>query len=219
MKEGEAWHSIYRNAALKTRRQRKHWKKYDKYQLPKELSNALILDLCCGSGEFAVKAATENPSSTVVGIDLRPEFKVLAHVRNLFFIKSNAIELPVKSGTVSQLFIMHSLHHLGQIAELKILLQELRRIMVIGGVLHLIDHYPSWQLKLAFTSLKSPIARLLPWTRCFGMQLKEENQIVNYWLNNYSSFFPLLNNASFERLIFRKELFFFYACYKVRQIQ
>lgn len=213
MSESENWYALYHSTELRERRSRSHRSKYLIFGLPQGVAGELFLDLCCGAGEFSRLLAQFNPGSQVLASDLRPVVEAPGS-RNPLFLAAEAAFQPLPSASVDRLFCFHALHHLGRIDRWIPLTVELARLLRSGGTLHLVDHYPSPWLRLARLAFSSPLGSLSPWMRNFRAQLKQEREILDYWLIHWESFFSLLEQAGFARLEFRRELFVFYAVYR-----
>jgi len=214
MKENDNWYSQYNSEELQKRRIKKHRKKYLSYGLPQKTENQVLLDLCCGSAEFSRLIAKHNPQSLVLGCDIFLEKKSLYYLGNLFFFSADAISLSLPDSSVDQIFCFHSLHHLDGPGRWQRLVDEFHRVLKNGGYLHLVDHYPSPWLRLAFIAVRSPLSLMVPWLKKFREQLKLEEEILSYWFENWEVFFHLVNQAGFERTVWSKKIFFFYSVFK-----
>ena len=214
MKESREWYDLYGRAALQERRQRRHLKKYLKYTLPVNLKDAHILDLCCGTGEFARIAADSNPDSRIVGMDVYFPSGLGSDRQNLTFIQSSAFDIAAEDNTFDHLFCFHSLHHLGEVSGWEELIHEMSRVLKPGGRLHLIDHYPGIWLKLALQFFKTTLPVFIPWMRDFKEQLYDERQILGYWLDHWRIFLKMLTENRFMCTESRKGIFFFYSEYE-----
>ena len=124
------WHELYHSEPLRLRRQKQHNRKYSRYALPEKHDGQVILDLCCGAGEFTSIASFRNPASYVIGMDVYDKEFARSRKNNLAFVKGDAISISLKSESCHHVFCFHSFHHLGgREAWLKVL-QETYRILL-----------------------------------------------------------------------------------------
>lgn len=214
MIENNEWYLLYGSKDLSKVRLRRHKRKYRRQKLPAGIRKSTILDLCCGMGEFSSIAAEKNPESVVIGMDYHFSSEFHKNKTNLKFIQSSAYDIAVKGNSCEHLFCFHSLHHLGEASCWEGLVQEINRVLKVGGKLYLIDHYPTIWLQLALWFFKISFVQIIPWMKDFQRQLCVEKEILNYWLEHWKEFLQVLAENGFTCRKFSKRLFFFYAYYE-----
>ncbi|MCF7550563.1 class I SAM-dependent methyltransferase [Pseudonocardia sp. WMMC193] len=117
---------------------------------------ATVLDIGCGTGEVALRAAEAVPSARVTGVD--PDGDAIAVARRKAaarglgarFEQGYAQHLPAGDGSVDRVVSSLMLHHLPEDATLATL-HEVRRVLAPGGSLHLVDtdaDRPEWSAAL-----------------------------------------------------------------------
>ncbi|SDH73430.1 class I SAM-dependent methyltransferase [Pseudonocardia oroxyli] len=117
---------------------------------------ATVLDIGCGTGEVALRAAEAVPSARVTGVD--PDGDAIAVARRKAadrglgarFEQAYAQHLPAGDGSVDRVVSSLMLHHLPEDAKLATL-HEVRRVLAPGGSLHLLDvdgDRPEWSAAL-----------------------------------------------------------------------
>ena len=99
--------------------------------------NTVVLDVCCGTGEFVGMA-----KGAYVGVDLHLPYLQFAHKRNggqLGFACMDGGRLAVGDGAFDKAMIINALHHLDE-ATIDRLFVELRR--VVRGTVLVVDADP-----------------------------------------------------------------------------
>lgn len=113
-----------------------------------ELSPAhRVLDLGCGTATVTLLVKELHPSTRVVGVD--PDPRALARARrkasapesDVAFVRAFAGDLPFRDGCFDRVVSAFAFHHLVR-EEKRAALREVRRVLVPGGSLHLLDFGP-----------------------------------------------------------------------------
>lgn len=208
-RETESWHDAYRSDALKGRRQSGHVKKLARLGIMNLDPQARVLDVCCGEGEV-LEILKAKGFKNLYGVDLaQPE---AAQGKAPFsYISGAANQLPFADQSMDCVICTHSLHHLGGVARIAEFLQEARRIVKPQGLIAVIDHYDSPQLRTAFALFRSPLAAITAYGRHFRSQLIEEHDYLYEYLDHWPEVLKLLRSEQNEVLCYEKDLFFFYA--------
>jgi SAM-dependent methyltransferase len=94
-----------------------------------DLCDRVILDLGCGKGGYASTIAMES-NAKVIGIDLHPP----SNLKNVFFVKSNALEIPLADKSVDFILCASLIEH---VPDPNDLLKEIRRILKDDGRVYL----------------------------------------------------------------------------------
>ena len=103
-----------------------------------------ILDVGCGTGSFAILIKRLYPAVDVIGLD--PDPKALARAKrkaehasiSIQLSQGFANELPYKNTTFDRVFSTFMFHHIPVDKKEKVL-DELRRVLIPGGHLHMLD--------------------------------------------------------------------------------
>jgi len=103
-----------------------------------------VLDIGCGTGTLALLIKRLNPDVEVVGLD--PDPKALARARKkaaraqvaVRFDQGFSDELPYPEASFNRVFSSFMFHHLREEDRVKTL-SDVRRVLVPGGSLHLLD--------------------------------------------------------------------------------
>lgn len=135
---------------------------YDRFILEsiKNIKNAKICDLCCGSG-ISINLL-KNMAKEITGIDVSPEMikicrKKFANNKNTKLKLSSAIKTNLKSGYFDYVIMRMGLHH---IREKDKVLSEVQRILKQGGKLILIDKFYISKKKYYITGVLKTIFKL-----------------------------------------------------------
>jgi ubiquinone/menaquinone biosynthesis C-methylase UbiE len=103
-----------------------------------------ILDVGCGTGTFAILIKRLHPAVDVIGLDPDPKALVRANrkaERALISIRLDqgfADALPYKNKTFDRIFSTFMFHHIPVDKKEKVL-SEIRRVLIPGGQLHMLD--------------------------------------------------------------------------------
>ena len=103
-----------------------------------------ILDVGCGTGSFAILIKRLHPAVDVIGLDPDPKALVRAKRKaeraaiSIQLSQGFANELPYKNGTFDRVFSTFMFHHV-PIDKKETVLSEIRRVLVPGGHLHMLD--------------------------------------------------------------------------------
>ncbi|HET7344202.1 MAG TPA: methyltransferase domain-containing protein [Methylomirabilota bacterium] len=103
-----------------------------------------VLDIGCGTGSLVVLLARAHPGVEVVGLD--PDLKALARAErkarkarvNVRLDQGFAQQLPYAPATFDHVFSSFMLHHLQPEQKLQAL-REVRRVLKLGGRVHVVD--------------------------------------------------------------------------------
>ena len=135
-------------------------------------AGARLLDCGCGPGSITVDLAETVAPGGVVGIDIRDDAlqqgRSLAHERgvaNVTFHKASAYQLPFREGSFDAVFACAVLQHLRAPGAA---LEEIRRVLVPGGVVGVVDG----SSPVTFRSPTSPL--LDKWDRLRALE-REHN--------------------------------------------
>ena len=205
--ESAAWQEAYHSGALKKRRETTYARKLHRLGLGTPAPNARTLDIACGSGE-ALTTLAANGFTRLHGLDLdapstdgpEPFYRTLGDGGNL----------PFAATTFDQVLCLHALHHFRSLEHIAHLLGEARRVLKPDGALLLIDHFDSFYLRAIFRLLQIRCPLYPTAARHFGEQLRDERDIVAWWLDNWRALFPLIEKNGLKVERFRRGLFFFY---------
>jgi ubiquinone/menaquinone biosynthesis C-methylase UbiE len=207
--ESDEWQRVYRDPQLVGRRLRTHRRKLawlGAFSWPRD---AVLLDLCCGSGE-ALRILHTAGFSKLHGLDMATDSR-LAREPWLNFKAGDGRSLPYPSETFDAVLCMHSLHHFGGLEGIRTALHEVLRILKPGGRLALLDHYRAPQVWAAFWGVRQ---RWLMWPtsglRSFYMQHQEEWPYLSEYLRTFPEIRSVIDSLGCEPQIDRKGLFFFY---------
>jgi demethylmenaquinone methyltransferase/2-methoxy-6-polyprenyl-1,4-benzoquinol methylase len=105
-------------------------------------AQARVLDLACGTGDFAKLIAALQPGAKVVGADLTASMLRLAGLPNA--IAADAASLPFVSGSFDAVFIGYGLRNFTNLAGA---IEEVQRVLKPGGMLVSLDFFlpePAW---------------------------------------------------------------------------
>ena len=101
--------------------------------------NATVLDLACGTGDFALLVPGCFPGATVVALDLTEEMLRRARRRGVkAVVAGNALFLPFADHAFDAVFVGYGLRNF---ADLKAALGEIRRVTRPGGVMVTLDFF------------------------------------------------------------------------------
>jgi SAM-dependent methyltransferase len=207
--ESQNWHSAYKNIRLVARRASSHKRKLARLGILSMLRDVKVLDVACGTGE-ALRILRDAGFTRLSGVDVTADAD-LAREPWLDLRAGDSKALPYKDGAFGAVLCMHSLHHLGTMEELRASLHEFVRVLEPGGLLALIDHYDSPQLRAAFWGLQKP---WLTWPsaglRAFREQHEEEWPYLYAYLDAWPGVRAMLATLPCRPILERRGAFFFY---------
>ena len=188
------------------RRLRTYRKKLRRLGLLGDTAGLKTLDIACGSGE-ALDLMSASGARGLYGLDL---FRSTQSTQHFSRIVATGTLLPFVPATFDRVICTHSLHHFRTMSNLELLFEETRRVLKANGRLFLIDHFDTFYLRLIFWLCQLPIPVYPASVRCFGTQLREEQDCISWWLRNWSDIFELLRRTGIRIEKFERGLFFFY---------
>lgn len=206
--ETPSWYQIYHDPVLIQQRKDTHLKKLKRLKILEAERGASILDICSGSGE-ALDILREHQFNSLFGtdIDRRPP---LSNPPTHHYVCSNACYLPFRSQSFDWVLCLHSLHHLKSIEAIQLFLGEAIRLLKPHGRLALVDHYDSWQLRLALWFLFKPWFTLTKRLKLFRLQHEQEKEYFYRYLDQWHEIAPIIQSRELKTLLFEKDPFFFY---------
>ena len=204
--ESKAWQEAYHSGALKRRRESTYARKLRRLGLVQ--SEARTLDIACGSGEALASLAAAG-FSHLHGLDLDAP-ATQGGPEPFHRTIGDGGCLPFVDASFDQVLCLHALHHFRSLDHIGDLLCEARRVLTPQGALLLLDHFDSFYLRALFRLLQLRCPLYPPVARHFGAQLRDEREIVSWWLDNWRALFALVEESGLRVARFRRGLFFFY---------
>lgn len=206
-RESATWLDAYHSKDLQWRRRSTYGRKLRRLGLVENAAGLRTLDIACGSGE-ALALLADQKCDHLFGIDLHAPTEPAAEPFHR--ILGDGACLPFRDGLFDRVLCMHSLHHFRSFDHIEALLREARRVLNKQGALFLLDHFDSFYLRLIFRALETPCLRLFPPARSWSSQLREEHDLIFWWLANWQTLFQVLEKTGFQVRRFEKDFFFFY---------
>ncbi len=206
--ESQKWHDTYRARELVARRASSHKRKLARlgvFDLPRD---ARILDLACGAGE-ALQILRAEGFTHLYGVDVTAD-EALAREPWVEVKAGDAASIPYPDATFDVVICMHSLHHLGGPERVRKSFYEALRVLKPNGLLALIDHYDSPQLRAAFWGLQKPWLTVTKGLRAFREQHEEEWPYMFEYLDAWPGLGAMLATLPCTGAKLHKGLFFFY---------
>ena len=205
--ESAAWQEAYHSGALKQRREATYARKLHRLGLTTPTTDTRTLDIACGSGE-ALTTLAETGFTHLHGLDL--DAPTIDDPESFHRTMGDGGRLPFADSTFDQVLCLHALHHFRSLEHIADLLGEARRVLKPAGALLLIDHFDSFYLRVIFRLLQFRCPLYPTAARRFGEQLRDEREIVAWWLDNWRAIFALIERGGLRIEHFRRGLFFFY---------
>ena len=205
--ESAAWQEAYHSDALKRRRETTYARKLRRLGLDAPAPGTRTLDIACGSGE-ALQTLAATGYGDLHGLDLdAPQTTGPEPFRRTL---GDGGRLPFAAGAFDQVLCLHALHHFRSLDHIGELLAESRRVLKPSGALLLIDHFDSRYLRAIFRLMQIRCPLYPAAVRHFGDQLRDEREIVAWWLANWRALFGLVDASGLRVERCTRGLFFFY---------
>jgi 2-polyprenyl-3-methyl-5-hydroxy-6-metoxy-1,4-benzoquinol methylase len=207
--ESKHWHDVYKDSALVARRTSSHRRKLQRLGILDLPRDARILDVACGTGE-ALRILHDEGFTNLSGTDIS-EDPDLAREPWLTLRTSDAKSISFDTDSFDAVICMHSLHHMGGLEGIRATVHECLRVLRPNGLLALIDHYDSMQLRTAFWGIQKP---WLTWPtrglRAFREQHVEEWPYMYEYLDAWPGLTAMLASLPCSNQALEKGAFFFY---------
>ncbi len=151
---------------------------------------ATVLDLACGTGDFARLASRLCPSARVVGLDLTEEMLRRARRRGVpAVVCANALELPFADSAFDAVFIGYGLRNF---SDLSAALREIFRVTRPGGRIVSLDFFlPAHRLVRILY-----LGWLYAQGACWGLLLHGRHRIYTYIPDSLRGFLTIQNFSS-----------------------
>jgi demethylmenaquinone methyltransferase/2-methoxy-6-polyprenyl-1,4-benzoquinol methylase len=147
--------------------------------------NAVILDLACGTGDFAALAGTRYPGVRTVAADLTERMLGLARQRGAAnAVCADAAALPFREGSFDAVFIGYGLRNFGNLTAA---LAEIERVTRTGGLLVSLDFFLPANPALRALYLAYLYAQGAFW----GLVLHGRPRVYTYIPDSLRSFFSI----------------------------
>jgi ubiquinone/menaquinone biosynthesis C-methylase UbiE len=207
-RECEAWYDSYASPTAIRARMPKFRRKLSRLGLMEALAQGPTLDVACGFGE-ALDLLYEVGRRELVGVDVHDRPLAGAPTRYRYLMAS-ATALPFADASFANVLCFHSLHHFDSVAAIEAFLREATRVLRPGGLLALIDHYDSFQLRSALRLILTGVFDWLPGMREMRRQLALEHDQMRAFFTSWSVVQSAIDRCGLEREFFTRDLFFFY---------
>lgn len=99
-------------------------------------ARARVLDLACGTGDFAKLVSQQSPDARVIATDLTEKMLRLSNLRQT--VCADAASLPFATGSFDAVFIGYGLRNFPQLGDT---IEEVHRVLRPGGVLVSLDFF------------------------------------------------------------------------------
>ena len=140
-------------------------------------AGSMVLDLCCGTGDFTSILSSVYPKTRVIGLDFSSNMLKIAkekHPKNVF-IKADATNLPFGEGEFNDIVCGFGLRNIDDVDKA---LSEIYRVLKSGGKFLHLDFKRNKFYELIFTlSVKF-------WLYC----IKADESSYNYLINSIKAF-------------------------------
>jgi len=194
--ESDEWHASYGDPVEIQRRLRNMPGKLARLGVTEQPRESRILDMCCGHGEALMVMNTWG-FRHVEGFDQRIH-EPLKSAKEFTCHEGNAHATGLLSNHYDLILNIHSMHHLGNVEQLSIWIEEMRRILKPNGRFAIVDFYASPHLALAFWLFRHDWFHMNRYLRHFGKQVQDEWDFLGPYVKNWNAIRRLLWNNGFE---------------------
>jgi demethylmenaquinone methyltransferase/2-methoxy-6-polyprenyl-1,4-benzoquinol methylase len=201
----------------------KRWRKYVRKQL-KDLKNAEILDVACGTGDLAIELAKNNPLK-IIGIDIaekmieigNKKIKKLGLHDKIELLKADALKIPFDNDKFDAVTCAFGVRNF---ENLEIGLKEMKRVLKPGGKLIILE-FSQPKSKIIKKSFKFYFHRLLPF---IGEKISKNKEAYKYLPQTVETFpfgadfKQILDNQGFSNTSFKELSFGIATAYTANKI-
>jgi ubiquinone/menaquinone biosynthesis C-methylase UbiE len=174
-------------------------------QAPRDIR---VLDMCCGHGE-ALEVMKNWGFTNLEGFDQRIHEPLKSNLQIASY-EGNAAETGLESGSYDWVMNIHSMHHLGNVPQLAIWVDEMRRILKPGGRFSIVDYWTTPWLKLAMFMFRQRALHVTPYIRTYGEQIIDEWEFLEPFFRDAKPIMALLTDNGFEVERHSHDLWHFY---------
>jgi len=192
------------------------WRKKAINMLEPKGSNSFILDLACGTGDFAAEAAGKT-GSRLMGLDIALEMLKHGSAKkknnSLLFLNSDAENLPFKDNVYDAVTIAFGIRNMGNISRA---LGEMFRVLKAGSEAIILE-FSTPSLKPFRTLYLFYFNRILPW---IGNKISGDSEAYSYLPASVDAFPQIddfikeMQNIGYENVSTKKLLFGVAVIYK-----
>ena len=142
-----------------------------------------VLEVCCGRGS-GVRAWKALGFARVVGLDRSSTLISVQTIPGSRLI-GDARELPLQTDTFDIAIVQGGLHHLESSQDVDKALGEIRRVVVPGGRVVIIEPWLTPSLRIVHWICEQPLARRLsPKVDALACMIQEERETYERWLHS-----------------------------------
>lgn len=174
-------------------------------------TNTRVLDLGCGDG-LNIKIFINLGIKNIVGIDMSEYLLEQARIKNpnVQLVVGNAEKMPFTDNSFDIVFIDSVLHHFPEYGKV---ITEIKRVLTPHGYLCFIEPRKTWLRSIVNWIITQPLSEIIPFFKKRRATYSEE-KYMDYWLQNHSVFFQLLEKGGFKRIMLEKDFLSIMGKYK-----
>ncbi len=165
-------------------------------------TNARVLDLGCGDG-LNVTIFKNLGIKNIIGLD--PSEYLLHHARmknpGIRFDLGRAEKLPFAPNSFDVVFVDSVLHHL---PEFNKAIVEIKRTLAPHGYFCFIEPHKTWPRDIVNWITKQSFSEIIPFFKKRRATYSEE-KYMDHWLDKENSFFQLLRDNGFKKIMLKKD--------------
>jgi len=180
---------------------------FNLYKIPKDKR---IIDIGCGSGEL-LHVFQKRGYKYLMGIE--PERELFK--QGDLIQRGNCLDLSNIKKSYDIVFMFGVLHHLKNFGEMKLCLQNVKKIMKKEGSFYSIEPYNSLLRTLITKAiLETPLCNIHPFFKIHSKLWGREKVEFNHWLKAEKKFTAYAKNQDFKIVFFKKDIRYRYIIFK-----
>jgi len=196
------WEEAYQRFETPAEERRKFIRRLRRLGVSRWNRNWRILEICSGRGN-GLLAWQELGFPHVVGADLSLALLERSESRGRSLV-GDARCLPVRTSSQNVAIVQGGLHHVGSLDDVRAALREMRRVLVPGGLVIIIEPWPTLFLRGVHLVAERKIMRALSQKLdAFAAMTDEERPTYESWLSRPDAILAAIT-ADFEAMMIRR---------------
>jgi len=191
----EELRGAFTNLLDEDRKNQKNYKILERLSAFDQPNEFTVLDLGSGLGHTVKHLSKHFHESYGIELDFD---RILSGHATGQIVCADMTQIPFANDYFDIVCCIGVVHHLADIEQYLLLINEIKRVLKNNGLLMLWEPKPAFYRGIAERFVFSPLGSFFRYTRCVKTILIKEADEYKYWLAHYDQFFALLDDNGFE---------------------